>query len=400
MNVLIRGPHGAPAMNFFEYKHILVVGSGVGVTPLLSVWQYMVDRGRSKLVQKEKHLSRFSDTRQSDAHSIESTGIDLSKKTAIFEAGDSRIQSMSSNTVTIMESLTASILQYVFFLSLETVIAVTWIFGHFSLVAFLEMVLASISLIVHVAIMTIGIFTRRRENGAACSKRVCFKSSIEISIILVDIVNLWLSFSVATTDQFEPEFVAKQNSQRVLLIVAMGGLTVFLYAIRIFHIFYAILKPPTGKRKQKNKVSSIQGIFINRQYHGMRFCFEQLLQQPLEGEIWSKAFSLQFYGTQETHKAGESVRRFNNNLNNDCVSFRQGRPDWESVLWKAIKNAQQSDPNGASIGLFFCGSPAIAKCLRSTADRINAKLQFAAKQTTTNGRNPGNFKIVLHVENY
>ena len=39
--VHIRGPHGAAAMNYFEYKHIILIGSGVGVTPLLAIWKYL-----------------------------------------------------------------------------------------------------------------------------------------------------------------------------------------------------------------------------------------------------------------------------------------------------------------------------------------------------------------------
>jgi len=37
--ISIRGPHGAPAMNYFEYRHIIVNGSGIGVTPLISIWK-------------------------------------------------------------------------------------------------------------------------------------------------------------------------------------------------------------------------------------------------------------------------------------------------------------------------------------------------------------------------
>ena len=45
----IRGGFGAPAQNYFSYKHILVIGSGIGVTPLLSVWKHMVARCKADL---------------------------------------------------------------------------------------------------------------------------------------------------------------------------------------------------------------------------------------------------------------------------------------------------------------------------------------------------------------
>jgi NAD(P)H-flavin reductase len=42
LDVLIRGPFGAPAQNYFMYQHIVVIGSGIGVTPLLSIWKHLV----------------------------------------------------------------------------------------------------------------------------------------------------------------------------------------------------------------------------------------------------------------------------------------------------------------------------------------------------------------------
>ena len=45
----IRGPHGAPAQNYLAYRHLVVIGSGIGVTPLLSIWQHLAKEG-SQLV--------------------------------------------------------------------------------------------------------------------------------------------------------------------------------------------------------------------------------------------------------------------------------------------------------------------------------------------------------------
>ena len=54
--IYIRGPYGAPATNYFEYKHILVIGSGVGVAPLLSIWKYLVAKGK---IMANKNRRRF-----------------------------------------------------------------------------------------------------------------------------------------------------------------------------------------------------------------------------------------------------------------------------------------------------------------------------------------------------
>merc|ERR1712224_145116 len=213
-----------------------------------------------------------------------------------------------------------------------------------------------------------------------------FKFWIETSIILIDAVNLWLSLSVVTKKRnkgVELGLAAEENSSRILLIVALGGFTVFLYAVRIFHIFYTVLKPTTEQREQQSKVSSMQGIFISRRYSGMKFYFEQLFQQPLYKKFRSRTVSLQLYGTREK----EESTMFSSHQNNDWLSINEGRPDWEDVFWKAIRKAQKFDPDGVSIGVFFCGSPAIAKCLRSTVDKINAKLQVAAKRPSPNGGN-------------
>lgn len=142
----------------------------------------------------------------------------------------------------------------------------------------------------------------------------------------------------------------------------------------------------------------------------MRFCFDQLLQ-PLE-EGLSRVFSLQFYGTRET--TDETPPKYTVSLpdgavertselsstctsQSDYYSFLTGRPDWESIFHEAIREAYRSNPNGESVGVFFSGSPAIAKCLRSTADKVNAQHRFATK----NRRGKAcKCKIVIHVECY
>jgi hypothetical protein len=54
--------------------------------------------------------------------------------------------------------------------------------------------------------------------------------------------------------------------------------------------------------------------------------------------------------------------------------FYPGRPNWNSFLQKTIVKAHVSVPSvcGESIGLFFCGSPAIAQDLYTTAEKIPA----------------------------
>jgi respiratory burst oxidase len=46
-NVGVRGPYSGPAQDYISYRYIIVIGSGIGVTPLLSVWKHLVSASRS-----------------------------------------------------------------------------------------------------------------------------------------------------------------------------------------------------------------------------------------------------------------------------------------------------------------------------------------------------------------
>ena len=281
-------------------------------------------------------------------------------------------------------------------------------------VAAIESLFASVSLIIHVGIIITSVYA---IGSAEYTNQ--FKCWVEIAITLVDAFNLWLSISFLEGAQEDSD----PNSTR--WIVALGGVTVLLHAVRIFHVFYTTLKPNKTQdsidstQHGTNKVSSIQGIFISRNYAGMKFCFDQLVQPLEEGR--SKNFSLQFYGTQERARRGlsvvysgsadedeeirlSSIKRIESLASiggEDCYSFHRGRPDWESIFHEAIRKTQLRHTSRASdeisIGVFFCGSPAIAKCLRSTTDKVNAQHQFAAKKSKGKYRR---CKIVVHIENY
>jgi predicted ferric reductase len=410
MEIYIRGPHGAPSMSFFEYKHIIVIGAGVGVTPLLSVWQYVFNQACS--------MQRNDNDLQSKLPRVLSRGLCFHSDddpTVTFSVGidpASGFRSACSNVKGILGSLTVSIGLFGFFLIGESIIGVYQIFGYYAMVASTEIIFASFSLIFRTVIITVSALTHK--GGMDYFRH--FKSWIEVSLFFVDAANLWLSISVLKKD----ELLVDEHATR--WIVGLGGTSVFINAIRIFHIFYTVLKPKTEKRNAQKRVCYLQGIFINRHYTGMRFCFDQLLQ-PLE-EGLSKVFSMQFYGTRET--ADERPPRHNlsspdltlpdgaaegtskqpsskhkhqqHTLNqSEYYSFHSGHPDWELIFHQAIRKSCLSDPNGDSIGVFFCGSPAIAKCLRSTADKVNAQHRFATKKKTGKA---SKCKIVVHIETY
>ncbi len=422
MQVSVRGPHGAPAANFSEYRDIIVIGSGVGVTPLLSVWQYMV--GRSKQQNNPEltgSLSKFVSKHATQAGSTDDasyTDGDSFESMPVEEP--SKFRKKCSKAMDFMQSLTVSICLYGIFLTFLTIIIVSQIFGYHEQVVLFEIAFATSSVTFHASTLLISACALGLSNYVRQ-----FKCWIEITITMFDAFNLWLSVTCFLGA------LGIAQSPALRLIVLLGVVSVFLHALRIFNIFYTTLKPNNTDENSddtpdRNKVSSIQGIFINRKYDGMKFCFKELLQ-PLEEE-GHKNFSLQFYGTREKSNDASGLPIAAGSADNedsrvpssmksldsatagkqDFYSFHKGRPDWESIFHKAIRKAQISHQgtsstrsigsNGEiSIGVFFCGSPAIAKTLRSVADKVNAQHRFAANKSKGKYQR---CKIVIHVENF
>ena len=77
--------------------------------------------------------------------------------------------------------------------------------------------------------------------------------------------------------------------------------------------------------------------------------------------------------------------------------FCAGRPDWNNVFLRAISKAHTTNDDGESVGVFFCGSPAIANALQSEARKVTAQHQFAMK--SLNGKRC-RCKIIVHSENF
>jgi len=145
--IYLRGPHGAPAMNYEEYKHILVIGSGVGVTPLLSVWQSMIPKISPD--DSDSDVDAVDDDSDEYNFNGKSTAISTLPLSLRSESGDLKITKWGFQLQELLESLTMSIFLFVLFLSGETMIAVTYIFGFSLEVAVLETVLSSVSLLIH-----------------------------------------------------------------------------------------------------------------------------------------------------------------------------------------------------------------------------------------------------------
>ncbi len=445
----IRGPHGAPAMNYFEYKHIVVIGSGVGATPLLSIWKYLVAKSqnmiynrdataRESIFSRDCMVSRFIEDNElpDDENMRESI-----RKITDYdgEKSSSKMRPTCVYLSKIFESMTVSMFLLALFILGETATFVLHMFGYGVTAnnvgwALSLIVLAAHGTTVFVSSVSLGPFTYFKT----------FKCWLECGIITADIV---ATFALSVSIKKREDLVGaafEMNIGANNIFFVFFGLVVALHAIRIFHIFYTALKPPSqdtdsddedsleliGKSLtyshhsrassresifDMQEICSIEGILINRMYSNMRFAARSLLKPVLEKEEGlDDLFSLEFYGTREkpelrdcsekgliTGMMGSQAYgldiRSAIDKNPHEQYFHSGRPDWNTVFLKAIAKAHQRNPDGGSVGVFFCGSPAIAKDLQVAAAEVTARHQFATKHLDGKACK---CKLIVHSENF
>jgi len=424
----IRGPHGSPSMNYFEYKHILVIGSGVGVAPLLSIWKYLVARGKSIVDIKKRKARRFNPMHQSITNpytnsfqtqrTLDSDGTDddISYVESLQELSTLALPEIRIKCIflqSILESMTVSMSLFALFVLGETLTISLQIFGHSLVANSLGISLSIIALVVYGSTIVVSSIAM---GWSIYSQR--FKCWLECSILFVDFIALWFmvhSF-LETPEEREQDSRGDTN-----IYFSFFGYVVVLHAVRIFHTFHVTLKPTTTDRTKKlsrkrEEIESIQGILINRKFSSLRFAAKDLLPPVLEGSL-SNLFSLKFYATRE-----KEMKRDDQELISDMMGYRgknldarslllygnekthkldnffcTGRPDWNRVFLKAIARAHRTNDEGESVGVFFCGSPAIAKDLQVEAKRVTAQHQFAMKHL--NGR-ACKCKLIVHSETF
>jgi len=106
----------------------------------------------------------------------------------------------------------------------------------------------------------------------------------------------------------------------------------------------------------------------------------------------SSNFSLELYATRDKDSDLQKVNPFQSCANNHALNA--GRPDWEAILTDAIEQAHATNSEeGESVGVFFCGSPAIARTLQMTARRVKAEHQYSTRNTCR-------CRLLVHKENF
>lgn len=136
------------------------------------------------------------------------------------------------------------------------------------------------------------------------------------------------------------------------------------------------------------KVRSITAIWVSRKFSSMAFASDDLVDS-VRGLI-SSAFSLQLYATRDVKEDVAQVDPFRN-----CGpqhALHAGRPDWDTILDEALEQAHVGEAgDNASVGVFFCGSPAIASTLQRVGQTVTAEHQHYYKCKC---------RILVHKENF
>lgn len=370
-DIYIRGPHGAPAQNYFSYRHLVVIGSGIGVTPLLSIWQHLVQAG-SELVcepailegenagedgEQEFEESEVQFLDRVATNSMHCVDVVIMAKTALPS-----LRGKSAYYASILESMTCNISLFCFSVAMETIVFSVWIFNFDVEAAILQIVISIVALVIFVSKIILSII-------AYGPRRYCMSwvASLEILIVLLDIGVIVSSFGT----------VDSPSREEAIAYFSFFAAFVVLHGVRIFHIFHATARPPkvandTIVSADVDKIHSVTSIWVSRFYSTMSFAALDLVKNL---KALPPVFSLELYGTREKKDTG-----YEHELEDETCVARPGRPDWEKIFHQAITRAHATNPEGESVGVFFCGSPAIARVLQSFAQQVTAEHQYATKK--------------------
>ena len=147
----IRGPFGAPAQNYFDYQHIVVIGSGIGVTPLLSIWKHIVSRTPKVDPESSIHTSVMNSI-SGISHVGKALPADLQEKQLLESISNpghidvAAFEGVSLNSwkgeaafyASILESMTVNVILFTFSILMETIVFCVWLFKLGSLGALLQ----------------------------------------------------------------------------------------------------------------------------------------------------------------------------------------------------------------------------------------------------------------------
>jgi respiratory burst oxidase len=432
--VSLRGPYGAPAQNYMAYQHIMVIGSGIGVTPLLSIWQHLVHTIHTntttttpKAVPKTKRTKaaevpfRNSSSyyavpdeseqdllqRVSQGFAINSIDIvTLQQGKSFYHRGKGAVQNFitfsgkCAYVAAILESMTVNMTLFSTSVSVETLVFILWLFKKNQAASLLQALISLVALSIFGSkiVLSVGAYGVTRYFSSSVA-------ALEVSILLLDGIALLMSVA----NVFSP------SKGFAVAYFSFFAAFMILHGVRIFHIFYATARPPVlllddSAAGTDHAIQSVTGIWVGRTHAGMSFAARDLLE-TLYDDL-SPIFSLQFYGTREKKGATVYHKHYDNEDDNVVDrkgrhTIRVGRPSWHEIFHEAIEDVHcctqlptggvAAGPNASSIGVFFCGSPAIARDLQRSAQQITAHHQHRVQQETGIACH---CRILVHKENF
>lgn len=444
-------------MNYFDYSHIIFVGTGVGITPLYSVLSYTIGLA-SDIIEKyragTKKISNQTSACSYDGeaskifdfsnHSVERsirntvkglhfgsksfqrgeasksliTSFDIASKALISEEVSSTKSSTSSKELNlddmneeeqdelektqnclmkidkIIDSLTISLLVF-FIISLsQTLLICLEIYGDQRGADYLGLILSSSLVLYHGGQVAVSLLTTKYRNYSKIG-------TIILDLIIIAVNTLVMFFSVRELKNHSID------TKRLMAFAILHGVCAFVEYVRVLHVFYLTLKstkPKSGKSQSTSQeLKSIHGILVSQYFSGTEFVAKSLLPM-IQGRL-SRLFTLEAFATRDSVDNANELNDFASLRNSITPAnvgkeyFRCGRPNWKHIMRREISRAHSHsvDSAGETIGVFFCGAPAVSKALQDVAREVTMEHQFMQRKFCGT---QCKCKIVVHSENF
>ena len=406
----LRGPFGAPAQNYNDFDHLVVIGSGIGVTPLLSIWKHIVNE--TPKVDPELATDQTKSIYHRSGDSVRSSRRALSNRemeeqllnsfvehpghvdVAAFEGVSlETLRAKAAYGASVLESMTVNVALFCFSIFMETIGVVLYLFhvipdpfvvepsdsdgGEIKVSgAAVQIVVSSLVLFVIGGKVVLSLVAYRQRY--LCS----FVCLLEMALALADV--LALIFAITS--------IATKTVQNAVVYFALFGCYIVLHILRMMYIFYESAQPPSipertqKKNEENNGIKSVVGVWVSRNSSGMSFAAHDLVESV---QNLPSIFSLKLYATRDSVEVVQEADPFKGCGNQH--ELIAGRPNWEQILSGALDRCY--DNGGDAVGVFFCGSPAISSSLHRIAQKLNAEHYYA-----TGGRSQ--CRILVHKENF
>uniref|UniRef100_A0A7S1XIV4 FAD-binding FR-type domain-containing protein n=1 Tax=Erythrolobus australicus TaxID=1077150 RepID=A0A7S1XIV4_9RHOD len=410
----MRGPFGAPAESFSGYPHVLLVGTGIGVTPLLSIWLSLANDSWKGLV--ENYDAEDVKIKEAKKHAIEMTPskysappIEMNEmlKTANMLFTD--ILSLKQGGVSLvdhrhgaqqraailsawLESLTCNVALFTCTTVLEALVLSLWIGEQWRPTQITQIVATWFVMPVFglkIALSLVAYGMRYLVSFIFVLEVLIFSGAVASFVLTLDVL-------------------INNNDSSTIWYLLTFGVYLVLHVIRIMLIFYATARPASEVTRAREKAKSeslltahdsVRAIWVNKSVSGMSWVMNRLAESA--GQV-PPHYALELYATRSSDDEVMSSSPFRASADESGVTqheLKAGRPRWHEILTAAIDRAHASSPHdGALVGVFYCGMPAVARELQNIAKLVT--IQHEHKLAASARPSKCNCRIVVHKENF